>query len=187
MKLILIRHGETIGNRNRLYYGSTDLPLLPESIRQLQAQRGRYPQAARYYTSGMRRTEETLLALYGPVPHDILPGLREIDFGDFEMHTYEELKDWPSYQSWITGDPEANLCPNGESGLSVTARAMAALEPLLQADLDAVCITHGGVIGGLLSAWFPGTNRFDWTPTPGAGFAVQFADGKPQSAEPIPE
>ena len=28
MKLTLLRHGITEGNRRRLYYGSTDLPLL---------------------------------------------------------------------------------------------------------------------------------------------------------------
>ena len=30
MKLTLLRHGITEGNRRRLYYGSTDLPLLSE-------------------------------------------------------------------------------------------------------------------------------------------------------------
>ena len=35
MKLTLIRHGITRGNLERLYYGSTDLPLLPESAERL--------------------------------------------------------------------------------------------------------------------------------------------------------
>ncbi len=72
MKLTLLRHGITEGNRRRLYYGSTDLPLLPEGWAALEAMRARggYPQAIRYYTSGMIRTEQTLRALYGPVPHE---------------------------------------------------------------------------------------------------------------------
>ena len=93
MKLTLLRHGITEGNRRRLYYGSTDLPLLQEgweALEDLRAQGG-YPTATRYYTSGMIRTEQTLLALYGPVSHEVLPGLREMDFGAFEMRSYEEL------------------------------------------------------------------------------------------------
>ena len=32
MRLTLLRHGETEANRRRLYYGATDLPLLPEGV-----------------------------------------------------------------------------------------------------------------------------------------------------------
>ena len=129
MKLTLLRHGITEGNRRRLYYGSTDLPLLSEGWAALEAlrTRGGYPQATRYYTSGMIRTEQTLLALYGPVPHEVLPGLREMDFGTFEMRAYEELKHDPAYLAWLEGDVEANLCPGGESGHIVTKRALEAL------------------------------------------------------------
>lgn len=157
MKLTLLRHGITEGNRRRLYYGSTDLPLLQEgweALEDLRAQGG-YPTATRYYTSGMIRTEQTLLALYGPVSHEVLPGLREMDFGAFEMRSYEELEHDPAYLAWLEGDVEANLCPGGESGQRVTTRALEALAPLLAAGEDAVCITHGGVIGGLLAHWFP--------------------------------
>ena len=30
MKLTLLRHGETEGSRNNLYYGAADIPVLPE-------------------------------------------------------------------------------------------------------------------------------------------------------------
>lgn len=115
MKLYLLRHGQTEGSLRNLYYGAANIPVLPESLEELHAaaQRGVYPKAQRYYTSGLLRTEQTLAAIYGDVPHTQLPGLREMDFGDFEMHSYEELKDWPSYQKWIE-DVEHNPCPNGE-------------------------------------------------------------------------
>ena len=66
MKLTLIRHGMTRGNMLRIYYGSTDLPILPESYAELEARAktGFYPTAERYYTSGMlravKRTSEIL-------------------------------------------------------------------------------------------------------------------------------
>lgn len=189
MRLTLLRHGLTEGNVRRLYYGSTDLSLLPEGLEALKSLRvrGGYPTASRYYTSGMERTEQTLEALYGPVPHGTLPGLREMDFGDFEMHTYEELREDPAYQRWISGDLEENACPGGESGRQVTARALEALATVLAAGEDAVCVTHGGVIGGLMMAWFPGRqNRYVWTPAPGTGFQVDFEGMSPAAFRPVP-
>ena len=93
MKLTLIRHGVTEGNMKKLYYGSTDLPLLPCSVMKLHrmAEGGGYPTAPHYYTSGMLRTEQTFKALYGDIPHEVLHDMREIDFGEFEMKTYQEL------------------------------------------------------------------------------------------------
>lgn len=114
MKLTLLRHAQTEGSLRNLYYGAADIPALPESLSELHRRAGDYPTAQRYYTSGMLRTEQTLAAIYGNVPHTRLPGLREMDFGDFEMKSYEELKDTPAYQAWIT-DVEHNPCPHGES------------------------------------------------------------------------
>ena len=93
MKLTLLRHGETDGSRRDLYYGAADIPALPESLAALHENAAVYPRAKRYYTSGLLRTEQTLEAIYGPVAHQQLPGLREMDFGDFEMKSYQELKD----------------------------------------------------------------------------------------------
>lgn len=90
MKLTLIRHGETEGSRRDLYYGAADIPVLPESLKALEekAKAGVYPTAGHYCISGMLRTVQTLRALYGDVPYTVLPGLREMDFGDFEMRAY---------------------------------------------------------------------------------------------------
>ena len=90
MKLTLLRHAQTEGSLRNLYYGAADIPALPESLSELHRRAGDYPTAQRYYTSGMLRTEQTLAAIYGNVPHTRLPGLREMDFGDFEMKSYEE-------------------------------------------------------------------------------------------------
>ena len=190
MKLTLIRHGITDGTARRLYYGSTDLPLTEDGLRHIELLKKscKYPSAPLFFTSGMLRTEQTLKAIYGDIPHNVLHGMREADFGSFEMRTYEQLKDDPDYIKWITGDNESNVCPGGESGVIVTKRAMEALEPLIHADTDAVCITHGGVIGGLLARWFPTENaRFKYTPEPGYGYSIVFTDGKPVSLIPVPE
>lgn len=116
MKLTLLRHGDTAGSRDDLYYGAADIPVLPDSLEMLaeRAKTGVYPTAARYYTSGLVRTEQTLRALYGDVAHTQLPGLREMDFGDFEMKSYAELKDDPAFQAWCE-NAEHNACPMGKA------------------------------------------------------------------------
>ncbi|MBQ1685598.1 MAG: histidine phosphatase family protein [Clostridia bacterium] len=189
MKLTLIRHGVTEGNMKKLYYGSTDIPLLPCSEMKLRrmAEGGGYPAAAHYYTSGMLRTEQTFRALYGDKPHEVLRDMREIDFGDFEMKTYQELCNTEAYQRWITGDNEANVCPNGESGDQVTRRALRSLAPLIAREEDCVVITHGGVIGGLMQHWFLAVNgRYMFTPEPGTGFTIEFVNKYPVHVVSVP-
>ena len=185
MKLTLLRHGQTEGSLRDLYYGATDLPVLPEPLAALHESAGRYPTAPRYYTSGLLRTEQTLRAIYGDVPHTALPGLREMDFGDFEMRSYEELKDDPAFRQWMT-DSEHNPCPNGESAPQTMARNLAAMETVLASDEDAVCVIHGGVIAGFMMTWFGGL-RVDWYRQAGTGYQVTFSGGVPTGWLPIPE
>lgn len=184
MKLYLLRHGLTEANEQRLYYGRTDLPLSEAGRRALCA--GPKPQSVpRYFTGGLLRTEQTLLLLCGNVPHTCLPGLREMDFGQFEMKSYAELKDDPAFQRWCAGDNETNRCPCGEGAREVTQRALAALAPVLADGRDALCVTHGGVIAGLLTHWLGGS-RFKRTPPPGCGWCVEFEDGRPRAAALLP-
>ena len=70
---------------------------------------------------------------------------------------------------------------------SVTERALLALAPVLAEQVDAVCVTRGGVIGGLLARWFPcRSGRYGWTPAPGTGFQIDFSGGLPRSVCPLP-
>lgn len=184
MKLYLLRHGLTEANERRLYYGRTDLPL-SEAGRAALCACAAPPAVVRYFTSGLLRTEQTLEILCGSVPHTVLPGLREMDFGTFEMKSYMELKDDPAFRRWCEGDNEANRCPGGESANEVTQRALAALSPVLADGLDTLCVTHGGVIAGVLARWFGG-NRFDWTPQPGCGYCVEAENGVPRTVSPFP-
>ena len=187
MKLTLLRHGDTAGSRDDLYYGAADIPVLPDSLEMLaeRAKTGVYPTAARYYTSGLLRTEQTIRALYGDVPHTQLPGLREMDFGDFEMRSYEQMKDDPAFQHWMT-DSEHLPCPNGESAPQTTARNLKAIETVLAEDSDAVCVIHGGVIAGFMMTWFGGL-RVDWYRKAGTGYQVIFENGVPTRWVRVPE
>ena len=185
MILTLIRHGQTEGSINELYYGAADIPVLPESLAELHKNAARYPTAPRYYTSGMLRTEQTFRAIYGDAPHTALPGLREMDFGDFEMRSYDQLKDDPAFRHWIT-DSEHLPCPNGESAPQTMQRNRKAMETILAEDSDAVCVIHGGVIAGFMMAWFGGL-RSDWYRQAGTGYQVTLENGAPVKWVRVPE
>ena len=190
MKLTLLRHGLTEGNRSQLCYGRTDLPLLPEGIEALKTavQTMHYPTAQYYYTSGMRRTEQTFALLYGDIPHGILPGLREGDFGRFEMIPFAELQGDPEYQRWITDDTGTVVCPSGESFVQVYERAMADLLPLLQRGEDAVCVMHGAAMAALMTRWFPGEESFfRFIPNPGEGWQITFDGVTPLDRIRVPQ
>ena len=75
-----------------------------------------------------------------------------------------------------------------QSGEQVTRRALEALKPIIEAGEDAVVITHGGVIGGVLAKLFPNPNgRFAFTPGTGTGYAVRFEGAEPIEYHRIPE
>lgn len=168
--IYLIRHGTTVANEKHLYCGSSDLSLSPVGRAELQCLHYEIKNA-RFVTSGMKRTEETLQILFGDVPHVQNPAFREVDFGSFEMHSYEELKDNPDYQAWISGDNGANIPPCGESGRHMKARVLAAFAEVPN---DTVIITHGGVIAAIMESLFPEEhkNRYEWQPDPGHGYKL---------------
>ena len=170
MTIYLIRHGKTEANELRLYCGSTDLPLSDSGREELR--RIRYDiSGVRFLTSGMARANETMELLFPGIPYEIDPRFREVDFGAFEMRSYEQLKDNPAYQTWLTGDNESNVPPGGESGKQMTERVLSAFADIQK---DTCIVTHGGVIAAIMAARFPevGRHRYQWQPKNGCGYAI---------------
>ena len=171
MTIYLIRHGKTSANEKHLYCGSTDLPLSETGRAELQD--FCYDiKNVRFLTSGMKRTNETLRILFGDVPYEVDSRFREVDFGIFEMQSFEQLKDTPEYQTWLTGDNEANIPPQGESGMQMKARVMEAFSEIKE---DTCIITHGGCIAAIMEHLFPneGKNRYEWQPKNGCGYIIR--------------
>lgn len=174
MKLYLIRHGKTMANEKHLYCGATDLPLSDAGIEQLRQFHYCVPEACRFLTSGMLRTDQTLQYLFGNREYEKDERFREVDFGLFEMHSYEELKERADYQAWISGDNEKNIPPSGESGEQMNRRVLEGWKELQGQNEDTVLITHGGVIAAIMSYLYPGENknRYEWQPAPGSGYLI---------------
>ena len=184
-QILLLRHGKTKANQEHLYCGSADWPLSAEG-RDLLAQKSRSYGSGweSYYTSGMKRTVETLRILFGEeaaAEAKAEPGLKEMNFGAFEGKSYAMLREDPAYQEWISGDNEKNVCPGGESGEQMRGRVLAALERILQSDPAEriVIVTHGGPIAAIMQRLFPEKklNRYEWQPACGEGYLVQITGG----------
>lgn len=178
MQIYLIRHGKTEANEKHLYCGTTDLPLSENGVFDLKGLQYQVPENAVFITSGMCRTDQTLELLFGKVDFIVESRFREMDFGIFEMHSYEELQGRPDYQEWISGDNEANICPQGESGHQMKKRVMEAFGELTTE--ISVVVTHGGTIAAIMESLFPeeGKNRYEWQPRPGEGYVLSGTGGK---------
>ena len=179
--LTMIRHGRTEGNARRWYYGALDLPLSEQGVQLLReaAACGAYPayDGQLVVTSGLLRTEQTLQIVYGALPHEVWPQLREVSFGIFEGKSYDELKDNPVYTDWITGDWFGNVPPGGESFRQAETRILSGLARLQAQPSDVLAVVHGGTILTVMQALFPEEQKasYVWQPAPGGGYVVDLA------------
>lgn len=153
-RLVLVRHAEPAPDARGRCYGTLDVEL---------SQRGRRQADALAFTlrdepidvvvsSPRLRALQTAAALGRPVEVD--ERLCELDFGDFEGRTYDELeRDEPElFRHWMSA-PTTVRFPNGESYADLRARATAALADIRARGENAVVVTHGGVIRAGLAAW----------------------------------
>ena len=204
-KIYFIRHGITEGNKKRWFYGASDISLSDEGRETLQAlaSKGIYPvlpEDADLYTTGMVRTEETFKILFGDRAHKAIDKLQEMNFGEYECKTYDELKDFPEFEAWAwdkTGDVKL---PGAESKNEFAARISAGLKELRGyhrlkelshrhsgADSVSLIVCHGGVISAMMMELFPDVkgNMWDWMPQPGFGYCVEFKDSEPSKYKKV--
>ena len=127
MIIHLIRHGKTKANQEKLYCGSTDLPLSSNGIEELMELKNLniYPKEVdTFCTSGLLRTNQTLEILYGTVESSKIPQFAEFNFGEFEMKSYEMLKHQKDYLAWITDETGVIHCPGGENKEKFSLRVL---------------------------------------------------------------
>lgn len=136
MKLILVRHGQTLWNQERRSQGLTDVELSPEGRGQAQrlavALKGE-PIGA-IYASPLRRARDTAQAI--AVEHDLEvrlePRLQEMNLGDMEGLTGEEMRArYPDLLRQWGQDPAQVRLPGGETLTELQERVGAAIEDLL--------------------------------------------------------
>jgi len=155
-RLILVRHAEPVEEARGRCYGTLDVALSPRGIEQALALDLAMDHVDAVVSSPRVRavqTAEPLARRYG-VRVETDDRLRELDFGDFEGRTYEEIeREQPEvFREWMTS-PTTVRFPNGESYADLRERATVALDELRLRHTAAVVVTHGGVIRAGLAGW----------------------------------
>jgi probable phosphoglycerate mutase len=173
-RLLLVRHGESEGNRDRTFTQNPDVPLTAFGREQARAAahrlaRGYHPSriVASPFTRA-RQTAEIIAEVYG-LTVEFEAAFREQSFGVFAGQPYDALLSDAAYHE----GPRWNWRPQGgESLIDVYERVVPAFDRVTQAapGEDVVIVSHGGVMV-TLCAYVSGS----WegvAVTPNAGIVV---------------
>ena len=159
VRLILVRHGEVVANREMRYLGSRDDPLTEHGVDQARrlAERLRILPIAGVYASPRRRTLDTAGAIAAAHELFVEPriGLRETEYGQWEGYTRAELlatdaETAARLHAW-EHDP-ALAPPGGESLLATETRVMTEVEMLRRRHVRQiiVIVSHVGPIKSII-------------------------------------
>lgn len=182
MEFILVRHGKTEYNERRQYCGALDPDLSDLGRQELEHSaiktylEERTPDMV--FCSPMRRTLQTAAILLDgrDVPLVAVPELREIDFGDFEGRSYEEMKDDPAYTAWLDTNCEGPI-PGGDFPDAFRDDVEVCFESLMETCRTerverALIVSHGGVLGTILERFAEPEKHWYEYHFPCGGFAV---------------
>ena len=151
-RLVLIRHGESEGNRDRTFTATPDVPMTDAGRAQVRAAAAwiaAHFRPARIVASPFARARETAAILAGrlAVPIVVEDDLRERSYGELAGRPYSavlESADYDPASYWLWAPP------GGETLVEVAARAGAVLDRIAAAgDRDVVVVSHGAVMMAL--------------------------------------
>jgi broad specificity phosphatase PhoE len=149
-RIVLLRHGETVGNSKERFHGSADVALSDEGREQMRVASRRLAREVLdlVVASPLRRSWESAQIVSGAAQVRLEPRFREVHFGRWEGLTAEEIKaaDPALYQDW-QARAEGFEYPSGELRADFRARVVAGLEALAQSGATgALLVVHKGVI-----------------------------------------
>ena len=135
-RLILVRHGQTEWNRVERFRGRADVPLNETGLAQAEATGRRIAaewQPAAVYSSPLSRAFKTAEAIanHFDLPVQTHPGLTDMDYGEWQGLTPEEVKErWPEqHDAWFHA-PQLARIPGGETLDNLRTRGLAAVNEL---------------------------------------------------------
>jgi alpha-ribazole phosphatase/probable phosphoglycerate mutase len=150
-RLILIRHGEPDESVHGRCYGRLDPALSVrgrEQMRQTWLLLGTHRVAAIYSSPSRRAVESANLRIVADPVATVEGRLREIDFGEFEGLTYDEISArYPEeYHQWMT-QPAHIAFPGGESFAAMCTRVRAGVDDLrrMHSGQTVMVVSHAGV------------------------------------------
>lgn len=158
-ELYFVRHGQTPANVQHRFAGATDVPLDELGRKQAGqvASRFQYIEIDQIVSSPLQRAHYTarqIGAITGHTPL-LMDGLREMNFGDAEMLTLNEIAETFAHLMPAMGDLRDTTMqwPNGESRIGFHQRVLDSVNSILHdyADQRVAVVCHGGVIASVLS------------------------------------
>lgn len=167
MKLFLIRHAESVWNKELRIQGKQDPGLSENGVRQAKAlaKRLKKEHIQVIYTSGLKRCAQTarIISKETRAPIKFFPELEEILLGSWQGKTVEEVKKaYPKvYSDWLEAPSKAKV-PGWEGIPKFMKRVDKAFKIILNNDsATSICVvTHWGVMAVYLSKVL--NTNFDW-------------------------
>ena len=155
MELILIRHGETLWNKEGRVQGFSDIDLSDvglEHAGQL-ALSLKDHKISSIYSSPLTRAHKTarIINQYHSAPIYLESGLKEMHQGDFEGLSYLELmaREKDFLRKWISA-PDSVKMPNGELLTELQFRAWKVIEDIIDKSDNVLVVSHSFTIASIL-------------------------------------
>ena len=161
VKFIIIRHGYSLGNKEKRFSGQLDVPLDAVGISQANSTAAyilSHYQVDRIYASDLSRAYDTAKPIAQALGMDITKckELREVDVGDWQGLLIEDAaRKYPESFALYKENPGLSRFDGGESYVDVMQRGSRAFRRIA-AENDGktvIVATHGGVIRTLRAAW----------------------------------
>ncbi len=181
-RLSIIRHGLTTANDKGIYLGCrTDYPLSDKGRAQLlnKTDEFEYPKVQRVYSSPMTRCTQTAEIVFPDRELKIVDNMTELDFGEFDGKSVNELIDREDYKQWLQGkSPDKRAPGGGESMEELLMRLYLGMNEIIlemmNEDLThCAIVTHSGIVTNLISAFgLPKIDPKEIACEPGEGFEV---------------
>ncbi len=152
-RIVMVRHGETVGQSSVRFHGSTDVELSAEGrglMREVARALGGEPFGC-VVASPMRRSWQGAWIVGGGASVRLEIDFREIDFGRWEGLTAEEIRaaDPILYEDWQAKRAGFEF-PGGEPRADFEKRVVNGLERLRESGAhSALLVAHKGVIRAL--------------------------------------
>ena len=168
LEIYLIRHGESVGNREDRFRGRHDFPLNKNGIRQARAL---YQELSSVpfddiYSSPLKRalTTAEILANKRPIL-SIDDGFTNISLGDWENRKKNEIRErFPELWGLWTTEPEKLNFPGMETLAQIKKRSYKALQELMKKHPEGriAVVSHRAVLKPLIAAVLNISEPYFW-------------------------
>ncbi|AHM57602.1 phosphoglycerate mutase (plasmid) [Peptoclostridium acidaminophilum DSM 3953] len=187
MRLILVRHVQTVANAENRIYGRLDSDFTGEGLAQLEWLRRElaHERVDAVFSSPMSRAlsvakEMSKTLQLGTETIQVRDELSEMDFGIFEGLTYEEaMQRHPvEWESYCESCMEYKI-PGGESFAEFERRIGEFIESLEDDDSTVLIVTHGGVVQSIMTRLlgFASEQRWHFRVRPASIVEIETAQG----------